>query len=584
MAKNKYTDIDDDLSGQDGWKNKYLSSLKSLEKKEIEWQESEKNLRALITHLTSAADTSSEKLNKQLNVLRNAISEGIEARKLKKAIDEVADSVSSLEAIRGKNKKDASQNLIDLIEQIKPAGKIEKKLHKISNKISKTSKNKEVIPLINDLAKLLVQGLSFSKDSSKSGFFSGILNRKEDTSQQEEELSGEVVDKNDTTADDVSNDDEDIGTFEKTDAFSERYESEKDDVVNYVAIDLDSAVASLQTLLEKMVLPKGLQLIADQIKQQLNDEVDEKIFLKSLEKTVVIVAAVLIKIKKEKKDIEDFLKQLTGRLQELDSDIRDTARLRELTHRYGVEMASEMQAEMKTMEQGLQDINNIDELKSSVQSRVIMLRNHVDKFLLDEGDKDKQASILIQQLVEKVAKMEKETEELREQLEKEREQTMQDALTGIPNRMAYDERLELSVATFKRHSVPFVLVVWDIDYFKKVNDRYGHSAGDQVLKLVASILNKNMRDIDFLARYGGEEFVSILTVTNLKNAQKITDKLRRIIEESHFHFRDEAVEVTISAGFAEIKKDESGESLFMRADKALYQAKENGRNNCQPAI
>jgi len=582
MAKNKYTDIDDDLSGQDGWKNKYLSSLKSLEKKEIEWQESEKNLRALITHLTSAADTSSEKLNKQLNVLRNAISEGIEARKLKKAIDEVADSVSSLEAIRGKNKKDASQNLIDLIEQIKPAGKIEKKLHKISNKISKTSKNKEVIPLINDLAKLLVQGLSFSKDSSKSGFFSGILNRKEDTSQQEEELSGEVVDKNDTTADDVSNDD--IGTFEKTDAFSERYESEKDDVVNYVAIDLDSAVASLQTLLEKMVLPKGLQLTADQIKQQLNDEVDEKIFLKSLEKTVVIVAAVLIKIKKEKKDIEDFLKQLTGRLQELDSDIRDTARLRELTHRYGVEMASEMQAEMKTMEQGLQDINNIDELKSSVQSRVIMLRNHVDKFLLDEGDKDKQASILIQQLVEKVAKMEKETEELREQLEKEREQTMQDALTGIPNRMAYDERLELSVATFKRHSVPFVLVVWDIDYFKKVNDRYGHSAGDQVLKLVASILNKNMRDIDFLARYGGEEFVSILTVTNLKNAQKITDKLRHIIEESHFHFRDEAVEVTISAGFAEIKKDESGESLFMRADKALYQAKENGRNNCQPAI
>lgn len=580
MAKNKYTDIDDDLSGQEGWKNKYLSSLKSLEKKEIEWQESEKNLRALITHLTNAADTSSEKLNRQLSVLRNAINEGIEARKLKKAIAEVADSVSSLEAIRGKNKKDASQNLIDLIDQIKPAGKIEKKLHKISNKISKTSRNKDVIPLINEMAKLLVKGLSLTeKNSNNSGFFSGILNKKKGASHEEE-----LTDEKDITEDDVPVEDEYVGTFEKTDAFSERYESEKDEVVNYVAIDLDSAVSSLKTLLEKMILPKGLQLSADQIKQQLNDEVDEKIFLKSLEKTVVIVAAVLVKIKKEKKDIEDFLKQLTGRLQELDSDIRDTARLRELTHRYGVDMAGEMQAEMKTMEQGLKDINNIDELKTSLQSRVIMLRNHVDKFLLDEGDKDKQASILIQQLVEKVAKMEKETEELREQLEKEREQTMQDTLTGIPNRMAYDERLELSVATFKRHSVPFVLVVWDIDYFKKVNDRYGHSAGDQVLKLVASILNKNMRDIDFLARYGGEEFVSILTVTNIKNAQKITDKLRQIIEESHFHFRDEAVDVTISAGFAEIKKDESAESLFMRADKALYKAKENGRNNCQPAI
>ena len=582
MAKNKYTDIDDDSSGQDGWKNKYLLSLKSLEKKEAEWQESEKNLRALITHLTNAADTSSEKLNKQLSVLRNAISEGIEARKLKKAIDEVADSVSSLEAIRGKNKKDASQNLIDLIEQIKPAGKLEKKLYKISNKISKASRNKEIKPLINDLAKLLVQGISLAKDNSNTGFFSGILNRKEGSSQQEE-LNDEAIDRENITSDDVSTEEEHGGTFEKTDAFSERYESEKDQVVNYVAIDLDSAVASLQTLLEKMILPKDLQLMADEVKQQLNDDVDEKVFLKSLEKTVVIVAAVLIKIKGEKKDIEDFLKQLTSRLQELDSDIRDTARLRELTHRYGVEMAGEMQAEMKTMEQGLQDINNIDELKSSIQSRVIMLRNHVDKFLLDEGDKDKQASALIQQLVQKVEKMEEETEELREQLEKEREQTMRDALTEIPNRLAYDERLELSIATFKRNSIPFVLVVWDIDYFKKVNDQYGHSAGDQVLKLVASILNKNMREIDFLARYGGEEFVSILTVTNMKNAQKITDKLRRLIEESHFHFRDEAVEVTISAGFAEIKKDESAESLFMRADKALYKAKENGRNNCKAA-
>lgn len=577
MAKNKYTNIDDELSGQDGWKNKYLLSLKSLEKKEIEWKESEKNLRALITHLTNASDTSSEKLNKQLSVLRNAINEGVEARKLKKAIAEVADSVSSLDAIRSKNKKDASQNLIDLIDQIKPAGKIEKNLHKISTKISKTSRNKEVLPLINDLAKLLVQGLSLGEENSRGGFFSRILNKKEGSPQKE------VVNDEAIAEENITSEDEHVGTFEKTDAFSERYESEKDQVVNYVAIDLDSAVLSLQTLLEKMILPKDLLLMADQVKQQLNDDVDEKIFLKSLEKTVVIVAAVLVKIKKEKKDIEDFLKQLTGRLQELDSDIRNTARLRELTHRYGVEMAGEMQAEMETMEQGLKDINNIDELKSSLQSRVIMLRNHVDKFLLDEGNKDKQASALIQQLVQKVNKMEAETEELREQLEKERKQTLRDALTDIPNRMAYDDRIEQSVSAFKRHNVPFVLVVWDIDYFKKVNDQYGHSAGDQVLKLVASILNKNIRDIDFLARYGGEEFVSIHTVTNLTNAQKITDKLRHIIEESHFHFRDEAVEVTISAGFAEIKKDESGESLFVRADKALYKAKENGRNICQAA-
>ena len=125
-----------------------------------------------------------------------------------------------------------------------------------------------------------------------------------------------------------------------------------------------------------------------------------------------------------------------------------------------------------------------------------------------------------------------------------------------------------------------MLVVWDIDFFKKVNDNYGHAAGDQVLKLVASILNKNMRETDFIARYGGEEFVSILPATDLKAAELVTDKLREIIAASNFHFREEAVKVTVSAGFAEIKENEEGEALFVRADKALYKAKESGRNNC----
>ena len=139
------------------------------------------------------------------------------------------------------------------------------------------------------------------------------------------------------------------------------------------------------------------------------------------------------------------------------------------------------------------------------------------------------------------------------------------------------------MANFRRNQNPFTLVVWDIDFFKKVNDVYGHAAGDQVLKLVASILNKNMRETDFIARYGGEEFVSILPSTDLKAAQLVTGKLRELIESSNFHFREEAVNITVSAGFAEVKNNEEAENLFIRADKALYKAKENGRNNCQAA-
>ncbi len=546
MAKNKYTDLDD--SANDKWKNKYLSSLEDLEKKEQQWSESEKNLRALITHLTNAADTSSAKLTNQLNILRDAINKNVPANKLKNAIDEVADSILGLNAIREKNKKESNKQFVNLIEKIKPAGKIESKLSKISVKISKASIINDVSPLITELAKLLVYGLSIAEKKKDKGFLSSLISKK----------------------------------YKESD---EQVETERSEQVAPLEtrLDLDNAVKSLISLLEKMTLPADLQVEANLIKRQLSQSVDENIFLSSLEKTVGITADVLAGVKKEKKEIEDFLKQLTGRLHELDKDIRETSRIRELTHLHGKEMTDGMKTEIQTIEQGISKIDDFEELKTSIQSRVILLRNHVDTFILKEGEKDNEASRVIEQLKNQVKVMEDEAEELKEQIEKERQQTLRDVLTGIPNRLAYDERLSTELANYRRNQDPFVLVVWDIDLFKKVNDNFGHAAGDQVLKLVASILNKNMREVDFIARYGGEEFVSILPSTDLKGAQLITDKLRELIVSSKFHFRDEAVNITISSGFAEVKNNEEGENLFIRADKALYKAKENGRNNCQPA-
>ena len=544
MAKNKYTDIDS--ATDDKWKNKYLTNLEELEKKEHEWSENEKNLRALIMHLTNAADTSSEKLTKQLNVLRDAINKDIPASKLKKAINEVSDSVLGLNAIREKNKKEPNKRLLDLIEKIKPAGKIESKLEKVSGKIYKADTKKDISPLINDLAKLLVYGLSLAEKNKSKGLFSSILSKGDKAASlgsKEIEIASPVE----------------------------------------VISDLNNAVKSLISLLEKMILPEDLQVEANLIKRQLSREINEDIFMSSLEKTVAITADILERVKKEKNEIEEFLKQLTGRLHELDKDIRETSRIRELTHQHGKEMTDGMRSEIETIEKGIISIDNFEELKISIQSRVILLRNHVDTFILNEGEKDNEAEKIIDQLKSQVKVMEDEAEDLKEQIEKEREQTLRDVLTEIPNRLSYDERMATELANYRRNKTSFVLVVWDIDFFKKVNDVYGHAAGDQVLKLVASILSKNMRETDFIARYGGEEFVSILPATDLKGAQLITDKLREIIANSEFHFRDEAVNVTVSSGFAEVKKGEEGDSLFIRADKALYKAKENGRNNCQAA-
>ena len=197
MAGNKYTDIDSDSGKEEKWKNKYLSSLEEVEVKEQQWRDSEKNLRALITHLTNASDTSSLKLNEQLSVLRDAINKGIAANKLKKAIDEVADSILGLEAIREKKKRESSNHMVELIGKIKPAGKIETKLTKLSGKIAKTSSNKEISPFINDLAKLLVHGLSLVEEKKDKGLLSSFLGKKEKDDKETEikNAQPEVVNK-----------------------------------------------------------------------------------------------------------------------------------------------------------------------------------------------------------------------------------------------------------------------------------------------------------------------------------------------------------------------------------------------------
>ena len=155
---------------------------------------------------------------------------------------------------------------------------------------------------------------------------------------------------------------------------------------------------------------------------------------------------------------------------------------------------------------------------------------------------------------------------------------MRDMLTGIPNRQAYEERIGNEIARCRRYESPLCLVVWDVDKFKAVNDNYGHAAGDKVLKVVAETLDKHIRATDFLARFGGEEFVLLLPEIGLEAAAQVANKLREIIAETPFHFRDSRVAVTISGGVARLKKDEPANDFFERADKALYAAKEKGRN------
>ncbi|MEM9058329.1 MAG: GGDEF domain-containing protein, partial [Pseudomonadota bacterium] len=125
--------------------------------------------------------------------------------------------------------------------------------------------------------------------------------------------------------------------------------------------------------------------------------------------------------------------------------------------------------------------------------------------------------------------------------------------------------------------------IWDIDFFKRVNDSYGHQAGDRLLAAVARLLSDSTRVEDFVARLGGEEFVVLFPATDLAAARPLVERLREKIAAAKFHFRGSPLPVTVSCGLTEFRAGDTPTAVYERADKALYEAKSAGRNRCAEA-
>ena len=170
------------------------------------------------------------------------------------------------------------------------------------------------------------------------------------------------------------------------------------------------------------------------------------------------------------------------------------------------------------------------------------------------------------------------TETLSKKLEESEARALVDALTNVLNRNAYNLKIGELVHEYKRYKEEWALLVLDIDHFKKFNDTYGHKTGDKVLKSVAATVSNSIRVSDHIFRYGGEEFVVILSRINKETTKNLSEKIRREVERDYFVDGDNELKVTMSIGATIITPEDTEASLFERADKALYQAKQNGRN------
>ena len=282
-------------------------------------------------------------------------------------------------------------------------------------------------------------------------------------------------------------------------------------------------------------------------------------------------------------EFETYLQQLNERLEGFQSHLHEASAGHADNSTAARELDSQLREHVDGLQSSVQGAADVDSLKHILENRLEGLLVTMDEHKHERDRREQELAGRLQGLSERVANMEQEALGYREHLEEQRQKALLDPLTGLPNRAAWSERVEREMLEWQAHGGHLAMAILDLDHFKRINDSYGHLAGDKVLKIVADQLRKRLRSHDFIARFGGEEFVLLLPQTSPAAAAQIAEMLRATVEACPFHFKGERVVITTSIGLGAFRPGERGDQVLKRADAALYRAKESGRNRVELA-
>ncbi|WP_417546899.1 GGDEF domain-containing protein [Marinobacter segnicrescens] len=328
-------------------------------------------------------------------------------------------------------------------------------------------------------------------------------------------------------------------------------------------------------VMHQVELPPDTHRRAALLKARLSDQQDWALLRQSLDETADLVIAV---VSHSQREFQGFLQRLDERLSSLHVHVTDQTDAMAGRQSAAEAMEQTVQGELSELGHSLVQHSDLEGLRASVSRHIERIASTVQVYRVREQERDEQLADQMEAMREKLVAMETHCEQVREQLAQERARALTDILTQLPNRESWDERLRFEHERWQRYGHPVALAVLDIDNFKQVNDSFGHKAGDRVIQLVARALRERLRTTDFVARYGGEEFVVLLPETSLDQAIRVIDSLRQHVAEMPFHFQRRPVAVTFSAGVSWFREGSAPDRVFDEADKALYQAKSDGRN------
>lgn len=591
------------------WKDKYLQSLENLEDAQLQAEKRLDLLRKGFVRVSLAADGLDEPLDNVLADLRTALRKSDDVLLLEPMITRLEKCVVALDDHR----KDDYSAAIDMIDS-SLAGILDSGLPR---------KDKSTIKSFRKRLPDMLKGASVNIDlwkgyiDAQAPIFSHLKNlEQEDKSSKNPGLFRKLFSSNgagedsaaptaEQGADSLTDIEQDINVTEAEDTADDAVDQESDRAPETVQTRATEAQdtparapshASLEPsddlkeelksrtvqvfcgLVDQIETPDEFDSRKDNLVSRLQNEFDWPALPDLLNEAMELVASTRQMAQQE---FEGFLITLHDRLQDI-QDFLKVAREGEAQAQLNQsKLDEEVRSGLKDIKASVDEAMDIGILKADITSMVNQIVEVIDSFHLNEQDRRGEVYDRIEMLGAKMMAMEAEATELRDNLEAQRLQAMRDPLTELPNRQAYDEQVEKEYSRWKRHQRALSMAIVDIDFFKKVNDTLGHLRGDKVLKLVARAVQANIRNEDFVARYGGEEFVILMPDTDEESALAAIEKVRAAVESCPFNFAGERVTITASFGVSEFKEGDTATTCFDRVDKALYRAKEGGRNRVE---
>jgi diguanylate cyclase len=612
------------------WREKYLQALDEQERIQASAEAQAEILRKALVRVSLAADGLDAELDEVLGRLRDKLRDKKASGNSQDATADLAGTMASLEARildfekRRDHREQALETAVSQLNQnlqgLSTSRETKKRLKKHSSTIAASAKDPSSLPkLLGELADIQAELLNAADSAESKAAGKGLFGRLFDRGGSDPDLgSGPDSDleqkpepqtqpqKQPESPQDSSTVDREADVIEP-----EIVDAEPVEAILEGQLETHAEIVEQQqkedrqpeAVLQKPVHEPAFSRISDKILRVLNDLLD------NIEPTECVVSRVasarsrieaglnwyeLVPTLEDIRDLimqaylaagkafGDYLLQVDQALSDISQALGVVLEEHQADQKKQQAFDREVSEQLDTMGQSVAEASDLEQLKHQVSNHIDTIRLALDKRQqpTDAATDTADLSAQLAKLAAQVQAIEEEAKTAKQDLDEQRQKALRDPLTELPNREAYSERVHEEFKRWQRYQRPLTLAVCDIDHFKRINDTYGHQAGDRVLKVLSRGIAKRLREVDFMARYGGEEFVLVLPETQAQQAFSALDKIREAIAQTPFHFKESPVQITLSMGIAEFNEGDTIEKVFARADKQLYVAKEQGRNRC----